>query len=210
VPGFLEDYSFLVWGLIELYEATLNMGHLKDAESLSREILRLFADESSYGLFDTANDAENVLVRKKSASDGVIPSGNSVCAMNFLRLGKITGRNSFVKEGEGILRSLMGDLLSQQINHLHAVSALDYLRGDDLEITLVGKPDATETEEMLRAVTRRYLPGLVLRFRDAESEAAEYQTLDGRTTAYLCSKGVCRPPVAGREALEKLLGEVAN
>jgi hypothetical protein len=210
IPGFLEDYSFLVWGLIELYEATLNMGHLKDAESFSREILRLFADESSYGLFDTGNDAENVLIRKKSSSDGVIPSGNSVSAMNFLRLGKITGRKSFLNEGEGILRSLMGDLLSQPINHLYAVSAMDYLRGDDLEITLVGKPDTIETEEMLRAVTRRYNPGLVLRFRDAESEAAEYKTIDGRTTAYLCSKGVCRPPVAGREALEKLLGEVAH
>ena len=210
VPGFLEDYAFLVWGLIELYEATLNMGNLKEAESFSGEILRLFADESSYGLFDTGNDTENVLVRKKSASDGVVPSGNSVAAMNFLRLGKITGRKSFLKEGEGILRSLMGDLLSQPISHLHAVSALDYLRGDDIEITLVGKPEAPETEEMLRAVTRRYLPGLALRFRDSASEAAEYKPLDGRTTAYLCCKGVCRPPVAGRELLEKLLGDVLN
>jgi len=210
VPGFLEDYAFLVWGLIELYEATLNIGHLNEVGSFSREILRLFADESSYGLFDTGNDAENVLVRKKSTSDGVIPSGNSVAAMNFLRLGKITGRNSFVKEGEGILRSLMGDLLSQPINHLHAVSALDYLRGDDLEITLVGKPDANESEEMLRTVTSRYNPGLVLRFRNEGSENTEYKTLNGRTTVYLCSKGLCRPPVAGREAFEKLLGEVAH
>ena len=210
VPGFLEDYMFLVWGLIELHEATLNADYLRDALSLSKETLRLFADEFSFGLFDTGSDAENVLVRKKSTVDGVIPSGNSVAAMNFLRLGKITRRKNFIKEGEGILRSLMGDLLTQPINYLHAVAAFDYLSGPEVDITLVGRADAPETEEMLRAVTSRFIPGLVLRFEDAETGSGDYKTMDGRSTAYLCSKGLCRPPVAGGEALKRILDEVAG
>ena len=208
VPAFLEDYTFLVWGLIELHGATLKGEYLKEAISLSEETLRLFADEFSYGLYDTGNDAENILIRKKSTADGVIPSGNSVAAMNFLRLGKIAARKGFIKEGEGILRSLMGDLLAQPIGYLHAAAALDYLLGTDVDITLVGMKDAPETEEMLRSITMRFIPGLVLRFRDGETDSDDYKAMGGRTTAYICSNGICRPPVAGREALAKILGEV--
>lgn len=209
IPAFLEDYTFLVWGLIELYVATMKGEFLNEAISLSRETLRLFADDFSYGLFDTGNDAENILLRKKSSADGVIPSGNSVAAMNFLRLGKIAGRKNLIKEGEGILRSLMGDLLAQPIGYLHAAAALDYLLGIDVDITLVGRLDDPETEEMLRLIAMRFIPGLVLRFKDAETENAEYKALAGRASAYVCSNGICRPPVAGRDALEKLLDEVA-
>jgi len=209
-PGFLEDYTFFVWGLIEMYEATLEERYLSDAITLSKETLRLFADEFSYGLFDSGSDAENVLIRKKSAADGVIPSGNSVAAMNFLRLGKITSKQKYIKEGEGILRSMMGDLLAQPTGYLHAVAALDCLRGPDIEITLVGRQDDPETQEMLRSVGGRFIPGLVLRFRSAESDETDYKTLEGRTTAYVCSQGSCRPPVTGREALEKLLGELVG
>jgi uncharacterized protein YyaL (SSP411 family) len=208
VPGFLEDYMFVVWGLIELHEATLREKYLSYAIALIKESLRLFVDEASFGLYDTGNDAENVLIRKKSTVDGVIPSGNSVAAMNFLRLGKITKRQIFIKEGEGILRSLMGDLLAQPISYLHAVAALDYLRGTDVDITLVGDPDALETEEMLRSIKNRYIPGLVLRLKDENSDGGGYKTVNGRTAAYVCTTGLCRPPVAGKEALERILTEI--
>jgi len=210
IPGFLEDYTFFVWGLIEMYEATLDEKYLSTAIALSKETLRLFADEFSYGLYDTGSDSENVLIRKKSVADGVIPSGNSVAAMNFLRLGKITSKQKYIKEGEGILRSLMGDLLAQPTGYLHAVAALDCLRGPDIDITLVGRQDDPETQEMLRTIGGRFIPGLVLRFRSAESDGSAYKTLEGRTTAYVCSQGTCRPPVTGREAMEKILGELVG
>jgi uncharacterized protein YyaL (SSP411 family) len=208
VLGFLEDYMFVVWGLLELHGATLREKYLSDAIDLIKESLRLFVDDASFGLYDTGKDAENVLIRKKSTVDGVIPSGNSVAAMNFLRLGKITKRQSFIKEGEGILRSLMGDLLAQPISYLHAVAALDYLRGTDVDITVVGDPDALETEEMVRCINSRYIPGLVLRLKDEKRDGEGYKTVNGRTTAYVCSSGLCRPPVAGREALERILTEI--
>ncbi len=210
VPAFLEDYSFYIHGLIEMYEATLEEEYLRDAVFFSKEVLRLFADEFSYGLYDTGSDAENVLVRKKGIVDGVIPSGNSMAAMNFLRIGRITANQSFVKEGEGILRSMMGNLLAQPLAHVHAVLALDVLRGPEVDITLVGKRSDPELEKMHRAVGRRFIPGLALRFRDAETESSEYRTVGGKAAAYVCSQGICRPPVAGSDALARLLDEVAG
>lgn len=209
IHGFLEDYTFFIWGLIEMFEATLEDEYLRDAITFSKEVLRLFADEFSYGLYDTASDAENVLIRKKSAVDGIVPSANSVAAMNFLRLGRITVKQKFIKEGEGILRSMMGDLLAQPIAYFHSIAALDYFRGPDLDITLVGKRNDPETEEMLRSIGARFIPGLALRFKDPETESTDYDRVGGRTTAYVCSQGACRPPVAGRAALERMLDEVA-
>jgi uncharacterized protein YyaL (SSP411 family) len=208
IHGFLEDYTFFIWGLIEMYEATLEDEYLRDAITFSKEVLRLFADEFSYGLYDTASDAENVLVRKKSAVDGIVPSANSVAAMNFLRLGRITVKQKFIKEGEGILRSMMGDLLAQPIAYIHSLAAVDYLRGPDLDITLVGKRNEPETEEMLRSINSRFIPGLALRFKDPDKESTDYTRLGARTTAYVCSQGACRPPVAGYAALERILDEV--
>jgi uncharacterized protein YyaL (SSP411 family) len=62
---------------------------------------------------------------------------------------------------------------------------------------------------MLRSITGRYIPGLVLHFKDPETEITDYKSLGGRTTAYVCSRETCRAPVAGREALERILDEVA-
>jgi uncharacterized protein YyaL (SSP411 family) len=210
VPAFLEDYTFFIWGLIELYQATLETEYLLDAITFSEEILRLFVDEFSYGLFDTGCDAENILIRKKSTHDGVIPSGNSVAAMNFLRIGKITAKPDFIKEGEGILRSLMGNALEQPNGYLHSLAAMDYLHGPEVDITLVGRRADRETEDMLRCVTRRFIPGLAFRFRDSEGESNDYRAIDDRTTAYVCTQVSCRPPVVGSVALESLLGEIVD
>jgi uncharacterized protein YyaL (SSP411 family) len=208
IPAFLEDYAFLVWGLIQLHEATLHKQYLDDALVFSAAILRLFVDEESFGLFDSGSDAENVLVRKKSTQDGVIPSGNSVAAMNFLKLGRINAKKSYIKEGEGILRSLMGTAKEQLTAHLYSLAALDYLHGPLVDITIVGNRDDDEVRAMLRVVHERYIPGLVLRFKDPEHESTDYKTLGDKASAYVCSQMTCRPPVAGSAALKSLLDDI--
>ncbi len=207
IPAFLEDYAFFVWGLAELYEATMSARYLQDAVYFCRETLRLFADDESYGLFDTGKDAENVLVKKKSYLDGVVPSGNSVAAMNFLKIGRITGKKSFIREGEGILRSLMGNVMTQPAGCLYSLIALDYLNGPEVDVTLVGKMEDPELRELQAAFAGRFIPHLVLHFRD-DGEEEGYRTIGGRPAAYVCHDGICRPPVAGREAVERILGEI--
>jgi uncharacterized protein YyaL (SSP411 family) len=207
VQGFLEDYAFFVWGLVELYEATLDPEYLNSAVHLNKETLRLFVDEHSYGLFDTGFDAENVLVRKKSIIDGVVPSGNSVAAMNFLKLGKIKASRKFVKEGEGILRSMMGDAQEHPLSCLYSLMALDYLHGPDVDVTLVGDVHDPVMKDMLCCLSKRFIPHLVLRTAK-EDGTSGYRTLAGKPAAYVCHAGTCRPPVSGGEALGMLLNEM--
>lgn len=198
VPGFLEDYAFLVWGLIELYEATLDRVYLDEAERYTRKMLRLFNDAEHYGLFDTAFDAESVLVRKKGGYDGVIPCGNSVAAMNLIRLGRLTDDSRLLEEGKGILRAFMGGVAAYPVSALQFVTALDRLEAPETEITIEGSLGSPETMDMLHAVQRRFIPGMVLRFSGKEHGSR----------VIICGKGACRQPVSDPAALEALLDEV--
>ena len=90
----LNDYAFMVWGLLELYQATFEIKYLKDAIELNQQMLSHFWDEENGGLYMTADDSEKLLVRSKTIYDGAIPSGNSVAVFNLLRLGHMTGNRT--------------------------------------------------------------------------------------------------------------------
>ncbi len=201
IPGFLEDYAFFAWGLLELYEATLETAYLTEALRLTGEMLSLFRDTAGGGLFESGSDVETVLVKSRGGPDGVIPSGSSVALRNILKLGRITGDELLLGQGEAILRSYMGKVAQQPASYLVFLSAWDDFQGPLVEITLAGDQRAPEAAAMLRAIGRRYLPGLVLR----HTSDAAYPAPEGRPTAYVCAAGACRPPVMAREDLERLL-----
>jgi uncharacterized protein len=200
VPGFLEDYAGYVHGLIALYEATLDSGHLADALRFNADMLRLF-DDGTAGLYDTGSDAETVLVRTKSIDDGVIPSGNSIAALNLIRLGRITEDGDLAGEGDRLLRAFMGNVTHQPAAYLYFLAAVDVLTNPPIEITLVGRRGAPETAAMLRAISRRFIPGLVLRFDSAIKDG-------DAIIACVCANGACYPQISETLELEKLLDTI--
>ncbi len=208
VPAFLEDHAFLCWGMTEMYQASGKRGYLDRALMLADELLKLFLDGTDGGFFDTGSDTGEILVRMKSVYDGAIPSGNSIACLCLFRLGKITFNDSLTDAAEKCLNSCMGNLGLQPVGHIQMVNALDFHLGPDVEITLVGTGESPATQEMLRAIHARYLPGLVLRFRD-DGDQGEYRTVDGRPTAYVCARQACRPPVNDPAGLERLLEEIS-
>lgn len=200
VQGFLEDYAFYTWGLLELYEATLAVQYLEEAKSVAVMMLKLFRDEENYGFFDTAAEVTDILVRKKSRYDGVTPSGNAIASLCLIKMGRIIQDDPMLEEGRGILRAFMGSVAENPIAALQYLIALDCLNAPEVEVTLAGKRDCPATGEMLREVHRRFIPGLVLRF--AAEEGAE------GTEARICAAGSCRLPVSGVRDLKTLLDEI--
>ncbi|NLN42596.1 MAG: thioredoxin domain-containing protein [Clostridiales bacterium] len=89
--AYLDDYAFLVWGLIELYQTTFDAEYLHKAIEFNKNMLDLFHDKENGGLFLYAKDGEKLIARPKEVYDGALPSGNSVAALNMLRLARITG-----------------------------------------------------------------------------------------------------------------------
>lgn len=211
----LDDYSFLIWGLIELYEASFESFYLKNAIELTEEVIEYFWDEQSGGFFFTPDDGEDILVRKKEIYDGAIPSGNAVALMNLLRLARFTGRKDLDDKAERLVKAFSHKIKEYPSAYSQFMSSMDFLNGDTQEIVVTGTPETDKTHEMLRAVNRIFLPNKIFIFRPSGKKSSDideiagfitdYLPIDGKTTAYICKDHTCSQPITNIEGvIEKL------
>jgi len=157
LTGFLDDYAFLVWGLVDLYEATFEARFLREALDLNDEMLRLFRDDKDGGFYFTGSDNEELIARIKDAYDGAIPSGNSVASLNLLRIGRITKRQELEKNAETAMESFGKTISSSPTAFSQLLIALDFALGPTQEIVIAGNFPKKDTKQMLRAVYRSFL-----------------------------------------------------
>ncbi|HSO73143.1 MAG TPA: thioredoxin domain-containing protein, partial [Thermodesulfobacteriota bacterium] len=164
-PGYLEDYVYLVWGLIELYEATFELNFLQEAITLNRIAIDLFWDEAEGGFFFTPRDGEPLIAREKEIYDGAVPSGNSVGLLNLLRLGKITGESAWSEKADQLLRNFSAAISGHPMAYTQLLNALDWVVGPSQEIVIAGEPDHPVSREMVRLVREAFLPNKILLFK---------------------------------------------
>jgi len=214
VEGFLEDYAFFIWGLIELYQATFNVEYLKQALHLNDRLLALFRDSIHGGFFHTAEDSEKLILRSKEIYDGAIPSGNSVCALNLLQLGRITGNTDLEKKAYEILQLFSGQVSRIPLGYTHLMCALDFAVGPSMEIVVAGDPESKETQDIISDINREYLPNKVVVLKPGEEApeitgiaeyVAEMSMKDGRTTVHICRNYNCELPTNDREEILRQL-----
>jgi len=205
VSGMLDDYAFLIWGLLELYEATFDAEALKTALELADNTIDHFHDEKDGGFFFTADDGEEILFRHKDSYDGAIPSGNSVIMLDLLRLSRITGRSDLEQKAIGVSRAFARNIGQIPSAYSQLMVALEFLAGPQFEIVIAGKPGAKDTQEMLDAVRQTFLPNRVLLLRPQGAGsgaitaiapyAKDMKAEGGRATAYVCRNFACAKPV---------------
>ena len=216
ISALLNDYAFMVWGLIELYQATLAPGYLKEAIRLNDIMLAYFWDHKKGGLFQTASDAERLFMRSKQAQDGAIPSGNSVAALNLLRLSRLTGKTDYSLRAEELLKAFSTSVERYPAAFTHMIQALDYVLYPDIQIVVVGRPDAPDTVAMLKALQTTFLADKVLILKPADKDQADsivklapYITnmtvIDGKATAYVCRDFVCNLPTTEISQMRAML-----
>jgi len=214
ILGNLDDYAFLIWGLIELYEAGFQTEYIRAALDLVRDLERRFEDEEGGGFYFSPEDGEDLILRKKEAHDGAIPSGNAVAILNLLRLARMTADAKLEEITSKAFNAFAAQARGVPAAHLHLLSALDFALGPASEVVIAGPIESPETEEMLRALRSRFLPRSVVLLRSEGEEAEiigiaeftkEMKMVDGKATAYVCSGRVCqRPTTDPDEMLEKL------
>ena len=214
LPGTLEDYAFLAWGLLEVYEATFDVRYLHDAKRIVDAMIRHFAAEKG-GFYLSADDGLELFLRPKEIYDGAIPSGNSVAAMVLMRLARITTESDYEKHVEGIFRAFSRRTGSSPIGHTFLLWAVDFAVHPSYEIVIAGAPEAADTRALLRAVHERYLPNKVLLLREADDaeviDLAPYAEaqgpLEGRATAYVCQSFTCNLPTTDAGKMLELLAD---
>jgi len=220
VPGNLDDYAFMAWGLIELYEATFDVGRLRTAMELSAVMLERFWDAENGGFYFTADDTERTLYRQKTVYDGAIPSGNSVAMLDLLRLGRMTGDIGLEDRAAGLSSAFSGSVNAHPAASTFLMSAVDFALGPANEVVIVGGAQADDTKAMLRALRSQFLPRKVVLFRPSggKPETASVagfvesmSPLEGKATAYVCTHQTCSFPTNdARKMMELLVGEPAK
>jgi uncharacterized protein YyaL (SSP411 family) len=211
----LDDYTFLVWGLIELYEAVFNTKYLKVALELTRDMLRHFWDEDSGGLYLTPDDGESLFVRNKEIYDGAIPSGNSVAMLNLLRLGRMTATFDLEEKAARIGRAFSRSVKQSPVAHTQLMVALDFGVGPCYEVVIAGNSDAEDTKAMFKALRVHFLPSKVVLLYPSERESPEIaqlaeftknqSSIGGRATAYVCMNYNCKLPTTDINRMLDLL-----
>jgi hypothetical protein len=214
--GYLDDYTFLVWGLLDLYEAAFDIRYLEEALRLNGEMLELFWDEPNGGCFFTAHDGEQLIVRDKDIYDGAVPSGNSVAALNLLRLSRMTGDVSLEQKAERMLQAFSGLVGDYPMAYTQFLNAVEFALGPAQEIVIAGDPASPVTKEMQAVVQRAFLPNRVLLFKPVGAEgerlaavcayAQSLHPLDRQPTAYICENYACQKPITAIDQLRQSLG----
>ena len=212
--GYLEDYSFLIDGLIVLHEATFEGTWLKEAVRLGGSMVDLFWDEASSQFYDTGNDHEELIVRPRDITDNAIPSGSSMAAHVLLRLSVITGEAKYESRAATMLRSARELMRRSPTGAGHWLCALDFYLSEVKEIAIVGDRPELNTQALVAEVYRHYLPNRVLVGTSSNhGPPAGIPLLEGRdkvnglATAFVCRNYLCQLPVTGPDALAGQLAE---
>ncbi len=215
VDGLLDDYAYMVWGLIELYQASFDTGYLKEAVTLNLLMLELFWDDDTGGFFLTAVDRDALLVRQKDIYDGAVPSGNSIALCNLLRLGRLTGNTDLETKAKELVQAFSDPVLELPSGYTHFLNGVDFALGVSREVVIVGDPASDTTQTMLDMLRSEYNPYMVSLFKDSTAPAdemnalapftAEYKAIDNKATAYVCRDFSCEQPTNDAQQLQKTL-----
>jgi uncharacterized protein YyaL (SSP411 family) len=215
VDANLDDYAFLVWGLIELYEATFDASQLEFALELTSDMVKHFWDEDGSGFYFVPDDGESLFVRKKEIYDSAIPTGNFVAMLNLLRLGRMTANSDLEEKAAKIARAFSRGVKQSPAAHTQLMVALDFGIGPCYEVVIAGNAQAEDTKAMAKALRTRFLPNkiVLLNPSDQESRAmgkvAEFTknqpSIGGKATAYVCLNYNCKSPTTDIDKMLELL-----
>jgi len=212
LDAYLEDHAFLLEALITLYETTFELHWYREAVALADALRERFEDPERGGFFTTANDRDELPVRRKDLEDSPIPSGNSAAAFGLLRLALLSGEGKYERHALGVLRLLLPLALRHPLAFGHLLRAADFYAASVREVAIVG-PEP-EAGELIRVVRERFRPHVVLAGTTTPVTAATDDEplkgvpllegrglVDGHAAAYVCEHFVCQAPVTTPEEL---------
>lgn len=205
----LDDYAYLVWGLLELYQTTFLPEYLQMAQEYNKKLMDHFWDPEQGGYYFTADFIPQVLVRQKEAYDTALPSGNSVQMLNLERLYLLTGNDEYRNTSIAMEKYFSAIIKRSPPAFTMFLSAIAFKIGPSFNIVVAGSKNKDDTSLMLKTLQEQYLPNCVMVFNSGDNHLNELidnmedkNMVNDQVTAYVCGDGTCYPPV---NSLEELL-----
>ena len=214
IKGNLDDYAFLIYGLLELYESSFIPKYLKTALSLTNTLLEHFWDKRDGGFYFTPDFGEEILVRKKEIYDSAIPSGNSIQMLNLLRLSKITENEELKKTTIQSEKAFSEQISKTPYGYTQFMVALDFKFGPSYEVVIAGNKEAKDTKIILNSIRGHFIPNktLVIRSPGEDHEmikiipSLEFKEMENNeATVYICSEGTCKSPTNDLNDISEIL-----
>ncbi|XP_057246668.1 uncharacterized protein LOC104899065 isoform X2 [Beta vulgaris subsp. vulgaris] len=223
-PGFLDDYAFLISGLLDLYECGGSIKWLEWAAELQGTQDELFMDKVGGGYFNTPGEDPSVLLRVKEDHDGAEPSGNSVAAINLVRLASFFSQaqsDQYRQNAERLLATFETRLKDMPMAVPLMCCAADMLAVPSRkQVVLVGCKTSTQFDSMLVAAHAAYDPNKTvihidpsdpeeMNFWEAKNtkiaSMARGSFSEDKAVALVCQNFSCKPPVSDPASLQALL-----
>jgi hypothetical protein len=211
IAAYAEDYAFLVWGLLELFQADGDPAWLEWALDLQRRQDELFWDEAAGGWFSTTGTDSSVLVRMKEDYDGAEPSASSVSVSNLIVLAHLTGDGAFRHSIDRTFGGAAARIAGAGRSVPMMLAALSAWHAGVQQVVLVGARDDEATKQLSRVVAQRYLPFAVTvpvepgasqdRLARIVPFIGAMSLRDGKPTAYLCRDFTCQAPTTDPDEL---------
>ncbi|XP_019765737.2 spermatogenesis-associated protein 20 isoform X2 [Dendroctonus ponderosae] len=221
IAGFLDDYAFLIRGLLDLYESSLDADWLQWAETLQETQNALFWDETNAGYFSSSSLDKSILLRSKEDQDGVEPCGNSVSVHNLIRLSTYLHRNDLREKAGETLACFSERLKMFPIALPEMTSALMLYHNFPTQVFIAGPTEDNSTQALLDVVRSRFMPGRILAVADGPGGRAgllyrrietlhRLKPIEGRAAAYVCRNFTCSLPVTEPAELATSLDDASN
>jgi len=213
IEGHADDYAFVIWGLIELYQATFNTDYLQQAIPLNQAFIERFWDEEKGGFYFTSASAEELLGRKKEIYDGAMPSSNSVAMLNLMRLGRLTGKTEWEQRASECQKLFSSDIKKTPTSFGMALQSVFFTSGNAQEIIISGARNQKDTKEFLEPLNHRFFPNAVVLLNDPNEDrlaslapfVSDFGMKEDQVTAYVCQNYSCELPTADPEQMLELI-----
>ena len=203
VTGYLDDYSHIIWALVELYEASFDVHYLEEAIRLTDTMIRLFWDEENDAFFFTPQSSERLLLRNKEWYDGALPSGNSVACYILARLSELTGDPSYKDRAFRLVNAGYEIFKNFTSGYSFMMMSLSYLLGDHTQVVILCK-NLEDAREAISKMQAEYDPLRTImvveestrqRYASIAKFTKNMKILNQKVTAYVCKNFICNQPM---------------
>jgi uncharacterized protein YyaL (SSP411 family) len=206
IEGFLDDYAFFTWGLIEVYEACFEAKYVQAAQELTQAMTTRFWDETGGGFYFTPKNKADALGKRKEIYDGALPSGNSVALLNLLRLARLSDGSSYEEIGACLSRTFAAEAKDSPTAHTFLLLGVDFALGPSFSVVLVGESKEENMLNLLVHLRKTFFPNMVVSLKTLSGAGFGYEKIDGKVTAYVCRERTCMPPTNSAEKMLEFLG----
>jgi uncharacterized protein YyaL (SSP411 family) len=208
IEGTIDDYAFVAWGLLELYEASFNARWLKEAAPLIEHAFEHFWDDGKGGFFTSSDRALDLIARQKPVYDGAVPSGNSAMLLVLARAGGLLSLHGHEGAVSAILDAFYEQVSAAPSSHAWFLLGADIVLGPGMSVAVTGT-DKTAVQALVAAFRSSYAPHAVIAAAtgvpDPSIPLLEQRQTTQRGVAHICGDAACHPPTSDPSELAKTI-----